>query len=314
MILEIQEFLKNFLSNSAIITNTIIFSSFLFFLLFAFLSFLKSFQTTNGDLVKKWGGCLLVLILALCSNNPWVYGIAIFILAAIFTKLEFLENLAAIFMKHQGFWKYREKQIPPATDEEVESKIKQEIEASVADEIQAKLSRTSKETEVSETNKEMKFIDIDKIKIDVTVTSRLKDMMEYEKGIISKLRKEKNLFEHFYIFENRTIVVDGVAHTLDAMISPYDIPSKWLYVVEIKKSGLKSIPHRWIQQIQGGMFALKRYFEGDGRPAFVRGILILPSYIEKRDFCGSNIGILRYDIDRDEFINKQIIFNWIHEE
>lgn len=293
--------------------NFLIIFSFSVFLVVLLLSFFRQFRLPHCELIKKWGGCLLVFILALYSNNPWVYAIAIFIIASIFTKLEFLENLAAIFSNQTGFWDYRKKQLPSATDEEIENKGKQEIEESVAEELQSEMPIVLQENENQISGDKTRYIGLDRIKIDVKVTSRLKDLMSYEKVIISKLRKEKNLFEHFYIFENRTIVVDGVAHTLDAMASPYDIPSKWLYVIEIKQSKMKIISRRWVQQIQGNMFALQKYFEMDGGPTSIRGIIIVPSHVENGDFYGDHIGILKYDIDKDEFVNKQKIFEWINE-
>lgn len=310
MILEIQEFFRN----TTIITNTLIFSSFLIFVLLIFLSFFRRFQLPSGELIKKWGGCLIVFILALYSNNGFVYALAIFIIATIFTKLEFLENLAAIFWRQDAFWKYRIKQTQSATDEEVESKVKREIDENISDEIGEETSKVLESTKVSEPEKSLEYLNIDNIKISTKVTpARLKEMIAYEKTIISKLRKEKNLFEHFYIFDNRTIIVDRLAYTLDAMASPYDIPSKWVYVIEIKYSTKMAIPQRWFQQIQSGMFALQKYLDIGKGPILVRGILIIPSNIDKRDFFSDQIAILRYDTEKDEFVNKQKLFEWINE-
>jgi hypothetical protein len=80
----------------------------------------------DKDVVSKIAGVFLVTGLAIAANNYYVYGMSIFIIATIITKLDFLENLAAIFSKDAHYWNYKIA-VNNATKEEVRKKATEEL-------------------------------------------------------------------------------------------------------------------------------------------------------------------------------------------
>jgi hypothetical protein len=74
----------------------------------------------------RLGAMLLVVALALYSNNAWNYFAAIFITASAVTELEFLERLAAIIRGSKEYFDYKKSQVPI---EEVRAKVAAEAEA-----------------------------------------------------------------------------------------------------------------------------------------------------------------------------------------
>jgi hypothetical protein len=77
-------------------------------------------------LVIRLAAMLLVVTLAVYSNNAWNYFAAIFIIASAVTELEFLERLAAIIRGSKEYFDYAKSQVPI---DEVRAKVAAEAEA-----------------------------------------------------------------------------------------------------------------------------------------------------------------------------------------
>jgi hypothetical protein len=87
-------------------------------------------------------GTIFVTALALASNSSWTYGIAIFILAALITELDFLEKLAAMVWGRDKYWDYL---VRRAGDEEKKAKDESEAKQVLSTETSPKIPLSNRE-------------------------------------------------------------------------------------------------------------------------------------------------------------------------
>jgi hypothetical protein len=81
-----------------------------------------AFEKNSFRINLKIAGAFLVASISFFVNNAGIHALAIFIIATFITKLDFLENLAAIFWGRKEFWDYRKSTLSPASDDEIEKK------------------------------------------------------------------------------------------------------------------------------------------------------------------------------------------------
>lgn len=100
-----------------------LFSFFVFFIsiIFAFISLAK----TKLDHGSRMSAILFIVSLSLFANNGYCYFCAIFIIATAVTKLDFLQNLAAIIRGSKDYFDYKKETKPP---KQVEQDLEREAE------------------------------------------------------------------------------------------------------------------------------------------------------------------------------------------
>lgn len=98
--------LLTLLTNKQTILNFLIISVFCLSTIIFAIAF---FWQNREDILLKVGGVLVVSVLAFLSDEVGVYALSIFIVATFITKLDFLENLAALFWGRSEFWIIKKK-------------------------------------------------------------------------------------------------------------------------------------------------------------------------------------------------------------
>jgi len=239
---------------------------------------LHSFSSEKRDNHLKLSGSFIVAVFAFLANNIGIYALASFIVATIITKLDFLENLAAIFWDRKEFWGYRI-QLAKASKSQLEGKLEQDI------------------------RQEVKEDDTVKALTDFRLSA-----LQFEGNMIRSLGK---VFDPKRVMPAVRIEAQGLTYIFDAVAiaSKKDVPA--FYVIEIKYATSSKNVNIWAKQLQGYLAAYQEFIEDKEPGAAVRGLLIMPSEIYDKDFIGRNIGVLKYDLKNHRFENIEAIKAWI---
>ena len=229
----------------------------------------------------KVGGVLFVESLALLANSTGVYALAIFIVATFITKLDFLENLAALFWGRKEFWEYKKQLwIGSASKEEVDKKVKKEIE---------------QEQEQEQIINRTQLLGIDRT---TTYGSLKYKYYEFEQSVVEALKKQAVFLS---VTQGVKLSVDGVHHIIDAIAFNFDTD----FIIEIKMTNSKHIVKNAVSKVRQYINVYNQY---NNREIFLRrevkGIIIVPDSFELDDIV-SDIAILKFDSTKNQFTNLE---------
>lgn len=239
---------------------------------------LHTFSSGKRDTHLKLSGSFIVAVFAFLANNIGIYALASFIVATIITKLDFLENLAAIFWGRKEFWGYRI-QLAKASINQLEGKLEQDIRQEIKEDDSSK-----------------------------TLTDFRLSALQFEGNMLRSLNK---IFNPKRIMLGVRIDVQGLTYVLDAVAMPSKEGVPAFYVIEFKYARSSKNVGLWAKQLQGYLTAYQEFIEDKEPSVAVRGLLIIPSEIYDKDFIGRNIGVLKYDLKNHSFVNLEAILAWI---
>jgi len=237
------------------------------------------FQNDESKNCLKIAGAFIVISLSCFANEPIVYALAIFIIATFITKLDFLENIAAIFWGREEFWRYRAS-LSKATPEEIQRKIDNEIRE------EPKLRKKSD-----------------------TIAAVRANVLKFETNAIDALKKS-NLFQEYYVTtQDRLRIGRRIRHMIDAVVHT----PRSDYIVEVKASSSKEIIENAVDQIQKYMRAYIVFKLETPNVPSVKGIIIIPTDVSVGNFV-RGIAILKFEPNASIFTNLEVIKRWILEE
>ena len=199
--------------------------------------------------IGKVLGSFLVVSLAFFANNAAVYALCIFIIATFITRLDFLENLAAIFWGRREFWEYRIA-ARGITTEESEAKIREEI---------------------------------------LVEPELTKEFGQPPEGITKALEAKKeviNAFISYGFFQEDQITPEvrveygrGKRYLLDAVAHGTHTD----YLIEIKLGHLESTTYDAVRKIDSCIDVYKEMIRRRGVEIDVKGIVVRPATTSERD-------------------------------
>jgi len=231
------------------------------------LSIFPLFRSQRGTAIKVFGG-LLVAGIGFSAANPWIYPIAIFIVATLVTELEFLEKLAAIVWNRKEYWQYL---ISKASPSEIKRKIEQDVRSTP----------------------ELKASNVQDSRRDL-----VKNAIAFEKAVLAALSSTDNPFnadkiekEVSITGEGHRLIVDAIAHTPDTA-----------YVIEVKASDSLGIFNRGVAQLRMYANAFDRYSQERGIVRRIVPVLIVPSSSNLPD-VRADVAILKFDKSTGSFTN-----------
>ena len=236
------------------------------------------------ELATKLIGVSFVVGLAFTANDVTIYGLAIFIVATIITKLDFLENLAAIFWKNDGYWKYRIA-FSKASDEELRNKATNEL------------------------------VDIESSERQKPITGeQVNRILHTEQAILNQLvLGGSGLFVPHHLRPNLKLQFGDKKTVVDALASGPNSD----YIVEIKALNKSTFSKgtfmHWLHQLQGSMDLYRNINRRKGIEINIRGLLIIPNDPSLPDSFDQDISVLKYDLATNEFVNREQIARWINE-
>lgn len=230
------------------------------------LTIFPAFRGQRDTAIKIFGG-LLVAGIGFSAANPWIYPIAIFIVATLVTELEFLEKLAAIVWNRKEYWQYL---ISKASPSEIKRKIEQDVRATPE----------LKVSTVPDNRREL-----------------IKDAIAFENAVVAALSSDNPLKAEkiekgvSITGEGYRLIVDCIAHTPDAT-----------YVIEIKAAANLSILDRGVAQLRRYAHAFEKYSQERGIARRIVLVLVVPSSSNLPDALG-DVGILKFDKSTGKFTN-----------
>jgi hypothetical protein len=264
----------NILSNQSIVLNGLNYLLIIFSLILIPVTLFAKSERSNLSL--KLQAIFIVTSLCFIANNAAVYGIAVFIVATSITSLDFLEKLAAIVWRNDKYWDYK---LQEASFQEKFDKTKKEVQSEVEN-----LKTGDGQSVESVVNKALLFED-----------SALNTLVTPKHGLFYP----QNLKRNMKIFKSGTIpmILDGLSWTEGQE-----------YIIEVSYvPGVKSAQ----DQIEKMRKRLNYYQDATGN-RYVRGLLILPSNTSCTfDIIDGTIGVLKYDQEKKEFVNRSRLYDWI---
>jgi hypothetical protein len=266
------KYLSYLLGDIKILTNFVIIC--LFILMFIYFVILL-FKDEDFFIEKclKIGGALLIALISLFSNSEFVYIVSIFIIATFITKLDFLENFAAIIWNRAFVFEYRKASLIPQSKAEI--KINTEKNLLVSNKlISDESSRVNKESLI-------KFED-----------SAIKKLLSFD--FIGKIQRNLKLR-----------LGSGATYYFDAIISS----SNFEYIIEVKYLLSNDSIIKTIQKLTNNINILDNYYKNNRINKFISAILIIPSTSNFTD-TDEDIFVLKYNEQNDTFENEGDFTDW----
>lgn len=243
--------------------------SFIFAVVFSI--FALFFSHSISEKLFKCSAVFLVFIITLLADNPGVYGVSVFIIATMITKLEFLENLAAIVWGRDKFFEMR---IGLASTKD----IKENLEAE-ENQLLTGIQKVLKPKNIRE------------------------DIINFENTVLYNLLNEKLFLqvknELALKVENRSYFVDALGLTSDKD-----------FFIEIKmtdRTGIILSSINKLKEIMSIYSQNNKYFLL-GRD--FKGILVVKS-TSKVDDIINGVFVLKFDEQQNKFINIEKLKEFI---
>ncbi len=269
---KIIHYISIILRDSKILTNFIIICLLIItFVYFGILLFRNEDFFVEKNL--KIGGAFLIAILSLFSNSEIVYVIAIFIIATFITKLDFLENFAAIIWNRAFVYDYRKATLIPQSKDEIRLKSEKNLLFS----------------------KRLSFSD--------NINFNKDSLIKFEDSVMKKLMS----FD-FIGNVRRNIKLrlgSGATYYFDALISSSDFE----YIVEIKYLKSDDPILKIKQKLATNIDVLDNYYKNKNIFKFISAILIVPSTFNSAK-TDDNIFILKYNEQSNTFENENEFTSW----
>ncbi|WP_341178429.1 hypothetical protein [Paenibacillus sp. FSL K6-1230] len=207
----------------------------------------------------------MVFILSLMANNTWVSAVSIFIIATIITKLEFLENLAALAWGRDKFWDFR---VGHANPKEKDEKLKRE-------EKELKAGSPSLSKPQNYKNIILQF--------ELNVYNAL-----VETSLFLDLKPEVSLTNI-----KESLIIDLLGRTFDKDI-----------IFELKASSNRDVINNGIRQLHNYVHAYKSsQFNSLLLNRDVKGVLVIKSGMKPLPIVYENMFILEYNEEQKVFSN-----------
>jgi len=230
-------------------------------------------------------GSLMVISLSFGANHPIIYGLSIFIIAALITELHFIEKLGALLWRRKEHHQYL---IQKATAEEVENKRKSELkinEAEMKEETQSLYGQHEPWDVYNKPPDPNRLL--------------MEEAHKFHVAVHRALQAGKGPFGSHELKEEITLSDRFTQLTLDAiLISPYHH-----YVVEIRYFQLRDDLKQSLPEVEQMALAYRNYLIERHNRNNVTPVLIVPRQLNVPNvFLGTLI--LRYDLEADQFHNE----------
>ncbi len=279
--------------------------SFCISIVFFIFSLFGGTKTFDENLRVKIAAAFLIASIAYLSDSGFAYSIAIFIIATMVTKLDFIENIAGIMRNSDAWRKYKQAQMGVAThDEKVKVNKENETEdlkkeaQTVINEQLEKEKKTPKETTV---------LDGEQTEINRKQVKTFNGFT-FEKEALDKL-DTLDLFGEFKI--NRSIKLQ-IGNDVKSVYDAFVRKEATDFIIEVKlvktTTGIRLV----LLQVRDFINELYQFNLANNRHANIKGIIIVPNNNNTNNIQ-ENIAFLKYDIDRKEFINIDGIRTWINQ-
>jgi hypothetical protein len=219
----------------------------------------------------KVTGSFLIAFLATKANHSAVYAVAIFLVATLITKLDFIENIAAIFWRSKEFFDYR-KAFARASDQEKTRRIQREVAA---------------EPELHAGD---------------GVQESVRRVMGLEERILA-------LAAAFFASHNGQLTTGVKVRTKDGRETLIDAVADTplgTYLVEVKTTRSAPSHRRAVDELRRLLDAYRAQYRPEAW-----GIVIVPSESELEDRVDYHIAALKYDDAVTQFVNAGQVSHWM---
>ena len=233
------------------------------------------FGKLEKEPIHKITGVLFVVGLALGARDPWIFAIAIFIVATMITSQDFLEKLAALVMRNGKYFDYL---IAKASASEVEEKTKRELD------------RDGNDSTLTPDQ-----------------TNPVQFALGFEAAALEILRQQGGLFPSHHVRTGIRLGRGSRKSIVDAIASGPLAD----YIVEVKASRSSAALYRATEQIRRYIDAYQSTISLQGQSNPVKGIIVVPNVARHPNFIGNDLAVLKFDIDKLEFTNLSEIREWM---
>lgn len=293
----------------------------------------------NDERRIKIFGAIIILVLSLSAKSPFVYGVAVFVIATFITEIGFLENLAGIMKNSKEYFDYKKIKLVSSTEDEQMKKIAKELLQEQRSKNTSKLERNTDNASAPEAPEAPAIKSVDELKAVIDNNNnnyyRQRDKnrdkknqvlkaLDFEKKALKILRKAFEKNSKFYEFsESMKMLVDNDIYEIDGIVTSSNVD----FIVEVKYSSSKYTIHRACKELEkimniyrNSMFKKTRFKEKN-----VHGIILRlenfedrknisnNNYVDQFDTGPINFRILELIIDenKEKIINQNEFEDWL---
>ncbi len=243
------------------------------------------YRPRRDSLSVKLLGSLMVISLSFGADHPIIYGLGIFIIAALITELHFIEKLGALIWRRKEHQQYL---LQKATVEEVENKRKKELkikEDEMPDETQSLDSQHNPWNVYNKPPNSNRLL--------------MEEAQKFHVAVHRALQSGKGPFGAHELKEEITLSDRFSQLTLDALL----ISLYHHYVIEIRYFRLRDDLKEALPEVEQMALAYRNYLIERHNRNSVTPVLIVPRHLNVPNvFLGTLI--LRYDLETDQFHNE----------
>jgi len=276
--------------------------SFVFFIIFLFCKT----KTVDENPIVKIAAAFLIASIAYLSDNGFAYSIAIFIIATMVTKLDFIENIAGIMRNSDAWSKYKQLQMGVATKDEKEKAnkdnepedLKKEAQTVIEEQLEKENILTEEKTNFPKGEQKI-------------INKRLAKTFNgftFEKEVLDLLDTE-NLFGELKVIRSIKLQIGSeVKRVYDAFLRKEATD----FIIEAKLVKTATGIRHVLVQVREFINELYQFNLVNNRHANIKGIIIVPDN-ENTNTIQENIAFLKYEMDKKEFINIEEIKTWVNQ-
>jgi uncharacterized protein (UPF0335 family) len=122
---------------------------FLFLLVTLLFLIIGKFRDGVEKQFSKIIGVLLIVVISLFVNNPFIYALSVIIVATLVTELEFIEKVVAILWSQKEYWDYKKEEKASEQQRGLESVGEKQFETIEAPEIASELEEVKRQLEAT---------------------------------------------------------------------------------------------------------------------------------------------------------------------
>jgi hypothetical protein len=256
-------------------------------------------------------GVLLVMSLAFAADTPFLYGLAIFIVATLVTELGFLEKIAALVWNRGKYWDWMiAKETSSEADARVAETARGEIEAVIADaeiindDVASAPAQGSEEPETNESKPRGSQTSAPHHPSTASVVNAfIEDSVSFEREAKNALKLHANLFMATEVKLNLRLTSSQRSSSVevDAVLDGRTVS----LVAEIKYTTKSDSILRAARHARRGADAYRSYLRERGLSKSVVPVLVLPAESSNPAAVDSTVPILRFDPSTLSFVNVQ---------
>ncbi|WP_240419600.1 hypothetical protein [Paenibacillus periandrae] len=239
----------------------------------------------------KFFGILVISGFALFINNWTIYVLVTLVASTLITVQKFLERILEIIFRHKNYT------LSDGTNRGRVNKNLKEVEQISTAEAGILIPEQIMDSEFSPSATPLE----EQVNFIMSIEDKMLHAMELEKEVI---KFDEIKFNQILTTTSRKELL------LDAIL----ISDSKIIILEVQPAIKEDLLYKSIGQLKKQCYFLKKYLKRDNDYSEVSGILCTLNYPEFTESVVNGVGLLKYDLERQCFVNLYEVLEWLGRE